>query len=293
MSDGSNGYSSIRIPADISRPDRILGPATARQVAIVGGTAAGLWCVWLAVRAWVPPLLFVVPALFVLVVIGLLISTERDGLTLDRLLIAALRQLRTPRRQVAAPEGVRPPPEFLEHAMGRQTRPPAPLGLPLIGLDERGVLDLGADGSALITRAGTVNFGLRTADEQDVLLGGFARWLNSLTGPTQITSTNAPADVRDRVEALHRHAQDLPHPLLGQGAGQHADFLDGLAATRVLLTRSVHLAMREQSKAAPQRLIQRADDGVGHLAACEIRVAPLDRKAASADLRSLLNPSGA
>ena len=293
MPDGPAGYGSIRIPADISRPDRVLGPATARQVAILSGTATGLWCTWLGMRAWVSPLLFLMPALFVLVVVGVLISTERDGLTLDRLLLAALRQLRAPHRQVVAPEGVVPPPAFLAHAMDRQSRPPAPLDIPIAGLGERGIIDLAAEGSALVSRAGMVNFALRTPEEQDVLLSGFARWLNSLSGPAQIVSTNAPADVHMHVEAVHRHAQKLSHPLLEQAARRHAEFLDGWAATRVLLTRSIHLAMREQGKAASQRLIQRADDAVGHLAACEIRVAPLDHQAAVTDLRSLLNPSGA
>ncbi|GAA1990370.1 PrgI family protein [Catenulispora subtropica] len=293
MSDGPAGYGSVRIPADISRPDRVLGPATARQVAILGGTTAGLWCAWLGMRAWISPLLFLVSALFVLVVVGVVISTERDGLTLDRLLASALRQARSPRRQVMAPEGVVPPPVFLSDALSGASRPPSPLSFPLTGLDDRGVVDLGPDGAALLARASTVNFALRTAEEQDVLLGSFARWLNSLSGPTQITSTNAPADSREHVEAIRRQAQGLSHPQLEHAALRHAEFLDGLAATRVLLTRGVHLALREQGKAAPQRLVQRAEDAAGHLGACEIRVSPLDREAASADLRALLDPSGA
>ncbi|WP_194891341.1 PrgI family protein [Catenulispora pinisilvae] len=293
MSDGSAGYGTVRIPADVSRPDRVLGPATARQVAIIGGTAAGLWCAWLGVRAWVSPMTFLVPAVFVLVVVGVAISTERDGLSIDRLLVTALRQLRAPRRQVMAPEGVVPPPSFLSTAPNTSSRPPAPLSLPITDLDDTGVIDLGADGAAVVAGASTVNFGLRTADEQDVLLAGFARWLNSLSGPTQITSTNAPADVSSFVGTLRDQAPGLPHPSLGQAAVEHADFLDELAATRVLLARSIHLAMREQGKAAAQRLARRAEDAVSHLAACEIRVSPFGHDAASADLRALLDPSGA
>lgn len=293
MSDGRAGYGAVRIPADVSRPDRVLGPATARQVVVVGGAAAGLWCAWLGVRAWVSPFAFLVPAVFVLVIVGVAVSTERDGLTIDRLLAAALRQMRAPRRQVMAPEGVIPPPSFLSEALRNSPRPPAQLSVPIADLDDTGVLDLGADGSALVAGASTVNFGLRTADEQDVLLGGFARWLNSLSGPTQITSTNAPADVSGFVGTLRDQAAYLPHPALGQAAQEHAEFLDGLAATRVLLTRSVHLTMREQGKAAAQRVVRRAEDTVSHLAACEVRVSPLGHDGAAADLRSLLDPSGA
>ncbi|WP_323746924.1 PrgI family protein [Catenulispora pinisilvae] len=294
MSDDSAGYSAVRIPTDVSRPDRVLGPATARQVAIVGGTAAVLWCVWLGVRVWVSPLVFLVPAVFVLVVVGVAISTERDGLSIDRLLAAALRQMRSPRRQVMAPEGLMPPPPLLSDALSESPSPrsPAPLSLPITGLDDTGLIDLGTDGTTLMAGASTINFGLRTADEQDLLLGGFARWLNSLSGPTQITSTNAPADVSGFVNTLRDQANSLPHPALGHAAQEHADFLGGLALTRVLLARSIHLALREQGKAAAQRVARRAEDAVSHLAACEIRVTPLGHEAASADLRALLDPSG-
>ncbi|ACU77397.1 conserved hypothetical protein [Catenulispora acidiphila DSM 44928] len=293
MSDGPAGYSAVRIPADVSRPDRVLGPATARQVAIIGSTATGLWCAWLGVRAWVSPFAFLIPAVFFLVIVGVAVSTERDGLAIDRLLAAALRQMRTPRRRVMAPEGVAPPPPFLSEALNKPPCLPAPLSLPIADLDHTGVIDLGTDGTALVAAAGTVNFGLRTADEQDLLLGGFARWLNSLSGPTQITSTNAPADVSGFVGILRDRAANLPHPALGHSAQEHAEFLDGLAATRVLLTRSIHLALREPGKAAAQRVARRAEDAVSHLAACEIRVSPLGHDAASADLRALLDPSGA
>jgi len=53
------------------------------------------------------------------------------------------------------------------------------------------------------------------------------------------------------------------------------------------------VAMREQGKAASQRLVRRIEDAAGHLAACEIRVSPLGHRAACDDLGSLLDPSGA
>jgi hypothetical protein len=46
-----------RIPSDVNRPDRIIGPFTARQVAILATTAGVLYLAWTLLRTVVvlPP----------------------------------------------------------------------------------------------------------------------------------------------------------------------------------------------------------------------------------------------
>lgn len=285
MFDDHGGFTTVRIPADLSKPDRIIGPWSARQAAVLGATALGLWAAWEATRAWLSPILFLPLALLVLLVVAAVVSTERDGIGVDRLLAAALRQRRTPRRQVLAPEGVAGPPQFLDAALnGQRSESPVPLELPAREVDDAGVIDLGKDGSSVLASASTVNFSLRTPGEQEVLLSGFARWLNTLTGPVQIASRTAPSDLTAQITALRRQAAGLPHPLLEQAASDHADFLEQLSASRSLLTRRVVIAVHEPERAAGQRLLRRAQDSASVLAGCEVDVTVLDHDAASSTL---------
>lgn len=291
MDESPGGYTTVRIPADVNKPDQLLGPWSARQAAILGGTALGLWTLWQTTRAWLGPLLFLPPALLVLVVVAAVISTERDGVGMDRLLASALRQAVTPRRRVLAPEGVSEPPQFLREALAGQPVPKAaPLELPVREISDAGVLDLGRDGASALASASTVNFSLRTGAEQEVLLSGFARWLNTLTGPVQISSRTAPTDLTSQITQLRDRATRLPHPLLERSAGDHADFLEQLSASRSLLTRRILIAAHEPDRAAGQRLQRRAYDSASVLSGCEIDVTVLDHGATSEVLADSFNP---
>ena len=80
----------VRIPADVNRPDRVLGPLTARQVVLLAVPASVLYVAWSLLRGLVPLPVFAaiavpVAALAVAVALG-----HRDGLPLDRFLLAAL-----------------------------------------------------------------------------------------------------------------------------------------------------------------------------------------------------------
>jgi PrgI family protein len=294
MDDDHSGYTTVRIPADVNKPDLLLGPWSARQAAILGGTALGLWATWQATRTWLGPLLFLPPALLVLLIVAAVVSTERDGVGMDRLLASALRQAIAPRRRVLAPEGVSDPPQFLREALaGQPVSNAAPLELPVREVDDSGVLDLGRDGASVLASASTVNFSLRTGAEQEVLLSGFARWLNTLTGPVQIASRTAPADLSAQISGLREKAAGLPHPLLEQAANDHADFLEQLSASRSLLTRRVLIAGHEPDRAAGQRLLRRAHDSAAVLAGCEVNVAVLDHNTASEALACAFDPDQA
>ena len=288
--DDLHGYRTVRIPGNIEKEDQIIGSLTMRQVAVIGGAGAVLWCLWMAVQTWVPPLLFLAPALLVLFAVALAVSVNRDGVSVDRLLLAALKQAVSPRRQVPAPEGVRKPPAFITAAMRGDTKPAAPLNLPDRTLTESGTIRLGTDGVSSLAESSTVNFALRTHAEQEVLIGGFARWLNTLTGPVQIVSRTTLADLGGQVALLRERASGLPHPLLEQAALDHADFLDDLASRRTLMDRKVLIATHESDPKAEQRLQRRTHDTAAVLAGCELNVAVLDSAAATDVLGAALDP---
>lgn len=95
-----------RIPADIEREDRLLAGLSARQIAILGATALVLWAIYVSTRHHLPPIAFGALAAPIAGLAAALALGRADGLSLDRLMRAALRQARSPRRLVQAPEGL-------------------------------------------------------------------------------------------------------------------------------------------------------------------------------------------
>ncbi|MBS2547419.1 PrgI family protein [Catenulispora sp. NL8] len=283
-------YGTARIPQDVSQPDKIMFGATARQCVILGGTTAGLWLLWLALRSSVPPLMFAAPAGLLLVLLGIAVTAERDGMSVDQLLFAAIRQALSPKRRVMAPEGVEDPPAFVSGLFqGNAPKTPASLGLPVRQLRDDGAVDLGPDGCAALASASTVNFALRTQGEQALLISGFGRWLNSLTGPVQITSRTTPADLGKQINTLRDSAPRLPHPLLEAAAQNHADFLADINASGSVLHRSLLVTARElDPKHAPRAARRIAETAA--LSASEIDAVPLDSIAAQLALSAALDP---
>ena len=99
---------STPIPADIERPDKILAGLTARQAAILTVAAVIIWAAFEATRRLVTLPVFAVLAAPVAVAAAALVMGQRDGLTLDRLLAAAWRHARSPRR-LSPPPAASPP----------------------------------------------------------------------------------------------------------------------------------------------------------------------------------------
>jgi len=252
----SEGQYAVRIPADVDRPDLVLGRLTARQVAILAGTGLTLWAGYSALRAGLSHLspVIVLAGLSPLALVALALAMgRRDGVNADRLVYLAIRHFRSPARRVAVGKdaGVEPVPGFLPPEFARAAGPlPAPLEPVAEGIDPGGVLDLGRDGAAKVAACGTVNFALRTSGEQDALTGVFARYLNSLTGPVQILVRTHRLDLSTAIADLEQAAPGLPHPALEAAALDHAAFLRELSGRRDLLARQVLLTVREPQGAA-------------------------------------------
>ena len=255
----------VRIPADVDREDRVIGPLTARQLLILAVTGIVLYGLYTLTRAFVPLVGFLIVAIPIGVTAAFLALGQRDGITMDRLVMAALRQRMSPRHRVAAPEGIRPVPEWLgsqvanSSSTGRakgkdsvggadaaaSTVSPAALRLPAEAVTDTGVIDLGRDGVAVVAVCSTINFGLRTPAEQESLVASFGRYLHSLTAPVQVLVRAERLDLSGQIAELRQQAGGLPHPALERAAREHAEYLDQLGRATDLLRRQVLLILRE------------------------------------------------
>ncbi|MEU6379244.1 PrgI family protein [Streptomyces sp. NPDC046909] len=241
----------VRIPADVDREDTVLAGLTARQLMILAVTGLVLYGGWSVTRTFVPLPVFLIPAVPISATAVFVALGRRDGLPLDRLMLAAVRQRVAPRYQVTAPEGIHPAPTWLSQQAtvsdGQQevTVSPAALRLPAEGVTATGVIDLGSDGMAAVAVCSTVNFALRTLAEQDSLVTVFGRYLHSLTAPVQILIRAERLDLSAQIAELHEYAPSLPHPALEIAAREHADYLTHLGRTTDLLRRQILLVLRE------------------------------------------------
>ena len=278
----------VRIPADVDRPDTVLAGLTARQLAILAIAAVAIWAGYVTARAVLPLAVFAALAAPLALAAGALALGRRDGLSADRWVLAALRHLRSPRRLVPAAGPVPPPPAWT--GAHPPVPVPAPLRLPAVGAG--GLVDLGGDGAALICRASAVTFALRTPAEQAGLVAGFARWLNSLAGPTQIVVRAEPVDLTAEITALQEAAGGLPHPALEAAAREHAAFLAGLSAEGAL-SRQVLVVLRDPVPAgAGERLARRASEAAAALAGAGVSVTVLDPADAAGVLARAADPDG-
>nr|WP_090015159.1 PrgI family protein [Lentzea albidocapillata] len=265
----------MRIPADVDMADKVVGPLTARQLAILAVTGLVLYAGWTSTRAFVPLPVFLAVAIPVGVGAAVIALGQRDGISMDRLLVAATRQRMGPRHRVAAPEGVRPAPPWLtaqvaatgksRTAGSSQSRSakatknkmpaseqisPSALRLPAEAVTDTGVVDLGTDGLAVVAVASTVNFALRTPSEQESLVASFGRYLHSLTAPVQVLVRTERLDLSGQIAELRARAGGLSHPALEAAALEHADYLVQLGEQTDLLRRQVLLILREPMGAA-------------------------------------------
>jgi hypothetical protein len=294
----------VRIPADVEREDRLVAGLTARQVAILAVTGLVLYAAWMLTRTVVPLPIFLLAAVPIGATAAVLGLGQRDGLSLDRLMLAAIRQALAPGHQVAEPDGIRPAPRWLANpthsaSSGGQKRiSPVPLRLPAEGVTDTGIVDLGDEGLAIVAAASTVNFALRTPDEQQALVAGFGSWLHSLTSAVQIVIRTERLDLSAQIGDLRNRAGGLPHPALEKAAIEHADYLAQLAGQATLLRRQVLLIFREDRdsadnaarRAAEDRLLRRLSETVELLAPLGITVTPLESDAATTVLTAACNP---
>ena len=266
-----------QVPADIDAPDRVLYSLTARQVAILAATGALLWAAYHVLTPLVPPAVVGIAAVPVAALAAGLALGRRDGISMDRWVAAALATARAPRLLVAAGQQVTPLPAWAaqmrtadttntqrstpsgtrggaarRRAGGAAPVPRlAPLRLPADHVSEGGVVDLDGQGRVALTAVSTVNFDLRSFDEQAALIEAAGRWLNSLSAPTQIVVSTRRVDMDAHADLIEQRLDYLPHPALADAAAGYAEFLRQLGDERDPLDRRIVVAHRVGAGADP------------------------------------------
>lgn len=283
----SNDPLRARMPADVDAPDKVLYGLTFRQLAVLAVAAVVVYGAWRVLAGLVPvPVLVAGSVVAGGLAFGLAVG-RRDGLPLDRWLLAAIRHARSP-RALSTIDTTAALPDWVAGSVDRVPLP-APLTLPADAIGEHGEISLG-DGTAAMVAASSVNLALRTADEQAALVEAFGRWLNSLATPTQIVVSARPVDLNSHAQSLADTAVGLPHPALRSACAGHAQFLADLAERRDPLRRQILITTR--TPPGGQGVRRRADDLARRLAGLGVTTRTLDGPAATAVLAAAADPHG-
>lgn len=228
------------VPADLDAPDRILYGLTARQVAILAATAAVLWLAFQALTPAVPAPVVGIAAVPFAAIAAAVALGRRDGITMDRWLIAALLTARSPRRLITATAPVVAAPGWAPR-VADDAGALTPLRLPAQAISESGVVDVD-DGRVSLTAVTTVNVDLRTTGEQHALVDATGRWLNALSGPVQVVVSTRRVDMHAYADQVEDRLDSMPHPALADAAAGYARFLRWLGEDRDPLDRHIIVA---------------------------------------------------
>ncbi len=280
----------IRLPADVELEDRLAFGLTARQLGLLGAGAVAAYGLYALASQLAPPPVAAALAAPAALLGVLLALGRRDGLSGDRYARAALRFLRSPRRRLLAPEGIAAP---LPSAPRRPA--PAALELPVRAVLRSGLVELEDGSFALVLRASSTSFALRSEQEQAALVEAFGRFLNGVAEPLEIVVQSEPVELDARAAALEQAAVAVGDAALRRAAQGHARFLRELAAGGEVRRREILLVLSTRSRdraAARTALERRAGEAIELLRAAGVELRTLAGEEAAALLARSLDPPG-
>jgi hypothetical protein len=282
---------AARVPADVDAPDRIAYGLTARQLVILAVAGMAGYGLFQALAQWLPPTVAAAALVPFCGAAAAAVLGRRDGLPLDVWLWAGLRFRRVPRLQTPGSGGGNAGGGGRDTLVRTATPAPMPavLRLPAEAISPAGVLSLPGGTTAAVVACGTVNLALRTGGEQQALIGGFGRWLNSLASPAQIVVSTQRVDLAAHATRLRTAAQAMTQPALSAAAADQATFLHQLAHTRDPLRRQVLVLVHGHTGRRGAATGQ-GEDTVRALAALGVDARVLDAAGLTAALVTAVDP---
>jgi hypothetical protein len=278
----------VKLPADVELEDKLAFGLTARQLLLLGATALTTYTLYTLAASTLPFAVAAAVCVPVAVPGAVLALGRKDGLPADTLARHAIRHLLTPRRRLLAPEGLPTP------LPGEPRRTAAaPLELPVRSVYRSGLVELSDGSCAVVLRAASGSFALKSDEEQAALVEAFGRFLNSISEPVAIYIRSEPLDLTDRATKLDETADSIRGRALADAARAHADFLRELPAGGELRRRELLLLICTRAReiaAARTTLERRASETTELLRAAGVELTPLDGEQTATLLARALDP---
>lgn len=275
----------VPVPADLKIEDKIFGPFTARQCAIIGIGLAAAWAGEQALAGFTrPSLLAVVLAATPPVVVALVLALARPGgVPADRLAAAAFTYVRSPRRRAAAPTGAALPPGVGHLAAVHRSIHRAAGGT--------GVIELDHGQSAVLIETEPVCLHLADSHEARAKLAAIGQVLAAQTGTFAIYALAERVSLDAFSERAAARAATLGSPRLATFATAQADQFRQLADDRLIWRRRFLIAVSESGADAQATAVHRAETTAALLDACGLAARVLDDEEATAAITAACDPA--
>lgn len=273
----------VAIPTNLEVEDRLAGPFTARQCMILAVTAAvalaeaealhtGLRLASTVIAACTAPLILA----------GLLLALAKPGgIPADRLAYAAIRFLRSGRRQAACPPHLAPPAGISRLA---------PLYRGLAEQDGCGIAVLDGQQAAVVIEARPRCLQLADADEIRAALAAIGTLVSAQSGPFTISTLTERVSLDAHAEQAGETASRLATPELSALAARQAEYLRNVADERELWHRRHLITIRESGPGAAARAGHRAQAAAQLLESCGMSARVLDPGELTALLTAACDP---
>lgn len=119
-----------------------------------------------------------------------------------------------------------------------------------------GVVVLKNGGLRAILMASSINFFLKSAEEQDAVISGYQSFLNSLDFPTQITIISRQLKIDAYLEALKKSEKEQANDLLKMQTAEYIDFIKQLIEMSNIMSKSFYISV-------PFSMMETKQKGIG------------------------------
>jgi len=106
-----------------------------------------------------------------------------------------------------------------------------------------GIVILKDGGYRTVLMVNSINFNLKSADEQQGLLSGYQNFLNSLTGPIQILVQSRTLDLQAYLDTLKAAAVNQSNDLLKNQINDYRDFVTELIGVANIMSKTFYIVV--------------------------------------------------
>jgi len=106
-----------------------------------------------------------------------------------------------------------------------------------------GIISLKAGGYRAVLMVNSINFDLKSADEQQALIGSYQNFLNGLSFPIQILIQSRTLDLDDYIAELSKTAESQSNELLRAQTNEYTNFISNLIGVASIMSKTFYIVV--------------------------------------------------